>query len=56
MLPKQLCDKWAWVKWDDLGRPTRSEQQAAADYDLAVLEIKVGMVVMWPSTSAGAGM
>ena len=33
---QELCDKWAWVRWDFMGRPPRSEQQANADYELSV--------------------
>lgn len=40
VLPKPLCDKYAWVRWDFDGRPNRSEQQAQAEYDRGV---QVGM-------------
>lgn len=39
-LPKTLCDKWAWVRWDFQGRPSRSEQTAAVEYERGVQEMK----------------
>ncbi len=36
VLPKPLCDKWAWVRWDFAGRPPRSEAQANQDYERGV--------------------
>ncbi|GAX78330.1 hypothetical protein CEUSTIGMA_g5772.t1 [Chlamydomonas eustigma] len=38
--PKDLCDKWAWVRWDAKGRPSRSEAGAGQDYDAGVVEMK----------------
>lgn len=40
VLPKNLCDKWAWIKWDHEGRPSRSEASAAAEYDTCVTEMR----------------
>ncbi len=39
-LPKDLCDKWAWVRWDQSGRPQRSDAAASAEYDRGVSEMK----------------
>lgn len=39
-LPQQLCDTWAWIRWDHAGRPHRSEQQADAEYEQAVAELE----------------
>ncbi|PNW80482.1 hypothetical protein CHLRE_07g319300v5 [Chlamydomonas reinhardtii] len=39
-LPKDLCDKWAWVRWDFVGRPQRSAEAAASEYDRGVSEMK----------------
>jgi hypothetical protein len=36
VLPKPLCDKWAWVRWDYAGRPPRSEAQANEEYETGV--------------------
>ncbi|GFH06759.1 R1 protein, alpha-glucan water dikinase, partial [Haematococcus lacustris] len=36
VLPKPLCDKWAWVRWDWEGRPPRSEQEATEEYERGV--------------------
>ncbi|KAJ9505372.1 hypothetical protein QJQ45_028079, partial [Haematococcus lacustris] len=40
VLPKPLCDKWAWVRWDWEGRPPRSEQEATEEYERGVQEMK----------------
>jgi len=40
VLPKDLCDRWAWVRWDQAGRPSRSEKQAAEDYSRGVQEMR----------------
>ncbi|GFR47292.1 hypothetical protein Agub_g8979 [Astrephomene gubernaculifera] len=39
-LPKELCDKWAWVRWDHSGRPERSDGAAAAEYNKGVAEMR----------------
>jgi alpha-glucan,water dikinase len=36
VLPKPLCDKWAWVRWDYAGRPPRSEAQANEEYETGI--------------------
>jgi alpha-glucan,water dikinase len=38
-LSEQLCDTWAWVRWDQAGRPQRSAALADADYGRAVAEM-----------------
>lgn len=49
MLPKALCDKWAWVRWDNDGRRQKSEADATADYDR-------GVQVGWGVVVHGAGV
>lgn len=39
-LPKQLCDTWAWIRWDYNGRPNRSEAQANEEYETSVEEME----------------
>ncbi|EFJ44707.1 hypothetical protein VOLCADRAFT_118653, partial [Volvox carteri f. nagariensis] len=39
-LPKDLCDKWAWVRWDHAGRPERAGAAAANEYDRGVAEMR----------------
>lgn len=39
-VPRELCDTWAWMKWDHGGRPQRSTAQANAEYDAAVDEME----------------
>ncbi|GLC33353.1 hypothetical protein PLESTB_000342400 [Pleodorina starrii] len=39
-LPKDLCDKWAWVRWDHAGRPERADAAAASEYDRGVAEMR----------------
>ncbi|GIL61955.1 hypothetical protein Vafri_16315 [Volvox africanus] len=39
-LPKDLCDKWAWVRWDHAGRPERAGGAAANEYDRGVAEMR----------------
>ena len=40
VLPKSLCDKWAWMQWDHEGRQSRSEQSAADEYEACVNEMR----------------
>lgn len=37
--PKELCDVWAWIKWDYSGRPNRGQAQAQLEYDNAISEM-----------------
>ncbi|MEW5309696.1 MAG: hypothetical protein WDW38_001561 [Sanguina aurantia] len=39
-LPKELCDKWAWVRWDFASRPQRSPEAANEEHSIGVLEMK----------------
>lgn len=39
-LPKDLCDKWAWVRWDHVGRPERADAAAASEYNRGVAEMR----------------
>ena len=34
-LPEELCNVWAWIKWDAEGRPSRDRDQAEAEFQLA---------------------
>jgi len=38
-LTDELCDTWAWVRWDHAGRPQRSDALAAGDGARAVSEV-----------------
>jgi alpha-glucan,water dikinase len=40
VLPKSLCDRWAWARWDNEGRSRRGESQAADEYDDCVLQMR----------------
>lgn len=35
-LPKELCDMWAWVRYDFAGRPPRSDDDSASEYERGV--------------------
>ncbi|KAI8477159.1 MAG: R1 protein [Monoraphidium minutum] len=39
-IPRELCDTWAWIKWDHGGRPQRGMAQANREYDAAVEEME----------------
>jgi alpha-glucan,water dikinase len=39
-LPKELCDRWAWTRWDHAGRPERADAAAASEYDRSVAEMR----------------
>lgn len=55
VIPKQLCDKWAWMRWDHYGRPPRSEDDAASDYDRGV-QVRRLHTQPAPFISQGAGL
>ncbi len=35
-----MLRRWAWVRWDFLGRPQRSDASASAEYDKGVAEMR----------------
>ena len=39
-LPKDLCDKWAWVRWDFVGRQPHTDAAAHSGYDQGVQEMR----------------
>ncbi|KAG1681344.1 hypothetical protein FOA52_007392 [Chlamydomonas sp. UWO 241] len=40
VLPKELCDKWAWFRWDSEGRQQGDAEQSTRQYDEGVIQIK----------------
>jgi alpha-glucan,water dikinase len=41
MLPKDLCDKWSWMVWDQAGRPKgRGNQAASESYEASIKDME----------------